>query len=830
MQSKKVILFSFILSLIVWALFTWPQIQQLSQGIPCSFRNIETPPERAMMQGDHLQLLYHFWLLGDMIEGETPWFYNLYEFNTGDDTERFRPHSYFVPFSIIYKVGEWLGGSAFGWNISVFISIWLGYLFCVFWLRRYSDHPFIPLLAALPVLCLPYRWAIVLNGTPSGFAFMWLPLLPWSLDCAIRDKRILGGVWAGLILTLIRLGDAQLFAMAALFTPLYCLLTFFTQASCDYKRQTAWTKPAICLLPTLVISLLPVWYSFYLKQQLAGSTMKHGRPLSEVALFSPEAFGFFRPLTEALHNQLFVGLAIPAILLGGALLGIRTKSRHYMYLSVLLLLLIGIGNLALGTNGLFGGKAFELIREVIPPFAMIRQPTKVLPLFLILLSLALTFSVNNLTDSFRRSPKNQLYLICIFSGWILLTCSMQIKATICLLDQTQGAYEAVADHAIENNRENRAIAIPIWPGESAWGSIYEYYSTLHRTKLVNGYSPVVKETYRSETFPTYAPLNQGMAIDETLDTLLANGIHYVLLHENAFPEKVSPFPVGHTLSELLEHPRIRHLAQDGPVWAFEILASTNQIAVTENSFDSTMPARRYEWEHVPSNWIQMKTNDASNTQFIRGTSESERLTTKPTSTPWLDDLSYNVRLSGKGAGHFIISVASNETANVSFDIDKSDREWEWISIPVPPFEGYQKIALAATVTTGHIDLDTANLSLNNPTLSWPAAQFFHAGYSSSNGAVHFDPDREPADTILYGFSHPLPPGKWNLTIEAEHTAQPSGIFSINNQAGLQAEVSIAGDTSIIFTNTVTLPIRMHFKYNRSTPATLRHIDLIHLEL
>ena len=76
MRSIQAFAISLLVSLVVHVVMTWPLVGHLTEGIPSSAHDIEKGP-RAMMHGDHLQLLYFFWLGGDMLLGETPPFLDI---------------------------------------------------------------------------------------------------------------------------------------------------------------------------------------------------------------------------------------------------------------------------------------------------------------------------------------------------------------------------------------------------------------------------------------------------------------------------------------------------------------------------------------------------------------------------------------------------------------------------------------------------------------------------------------------------------------------------------------------------------------------------------
>ena len=124
---------------------SWPTVRHLSDGIPSTSTNIDKYSSRQIIQGDHLQLLYFYWLFSDMVNGKTPWFHNLYEFNTGDDAARYNVGNYNIPFSLIYVFWNFFGTTAFAWNMLSITTIWLTYLLTWMLTRRYvPDKPAAP--------------------------------------------------------------------------------------------------------------------------------------------------------------------------------------------------------------------------------------------------------------------------------------------------------------------------------------------------------------------------------------------------------------------------------------------------------------------------------------------------------------------------------------------------------------------------------------------------------------------------------------------------------------------------------------------------------------
>ena len=202
MFSKyKTHLFLFAAGMLLWACMTRPLICHFGSAIPYNERHPpETPAVSEIVPGDHIQLLYHFWLCRDMLFGKTPAFSNVYEFNTGDDGARRHFDPYYIPFSVVYALVSSMFGHAAGWNAAGLFAFLLG-LFGLFALaRRHVKSDAFAGMVAVVAAAFPYRWITVLGGSPTGFASCLVPWLLFGLDEAVRDKRPSGGFIAGLLL------------------------------------------------------------------------------------------------------------------------------------------------------------------------------------------------------------------------------------------------------------------------------------------------------------------------------------------------------------------------------------------------------------------------------------------------------------------------------------------------------------------------------------------------------------------------------------------------------------------------------------------------------
>ncbi len=103
MKTRWMIPLTFLLTVLVWMALSWPLPAHMTTAITVSSHGGQDQPIRYMIPSDSLQLLYYFQLVREWITGVTPFFFNLYEFNTGDDAERYFSGGYYVPFSLVYS-------------------------------------------------------------------------------------------------------------------------------------------------------------------------------------------------------------------------------------------------------------------------------------------------------------------------------------------------------------------------------------------------------------------------------------------------------------------------------------------------------------------------------------------------------------------------------------------------------------------------------------------------------------------------------------------------------------------------------------------------------
>jgi len=849
----------------VWLVFSWPLPQHISDGIPMSSTNIEKDSMRYMIPGDHLQLHYFYWLFNDMLHGNTPLYHNLYEFNLGDDAARYRIGNYNVPFSFIYAFWALFGNSSFAWNMMGITLIWLtGWLTWIL-ARRFTNDDRIAALAALVSITLPYRWMNLFGGSPMGMAMTWVPLLYLGVDMAIRDRSLKGGLIAGLTLIGIFYTDTHIFFFAGLFMPLWGIVALLRSDLSSLKQRKTWLKISLAMLPILIAAMLMLARGMAVKQSHIGtSTVSDGRSTSVVAIFTATPAGLIQWQACGKQAHIYLGWTIPILITIGLIAATiffaittfknrksnlssdnsekQTKTASTIKLTVLILFALhatAIIILAVGSYGPFEGRLFALFRDHIPGYSMMRQPGKIFSLLPTILALTLT-ALFTITKTYRRFSQRILTaIIAVAAAAIFIEYACQVRITICLLDREQPAYAAIRADADKTDGEARAMIIPFWPGDSAWASIYQYYVSLYHIKMINGYSPIVPKSYVEEIYELLGRSNIGVLPDFLLDNLLQRNIRYILLHENAFPEQVSPFPVGFTLKRLLNHPRLTLLKHAEHIWSFRIEKEPTEKAETLTEWKTFFPTMEWEFENGGTAGSPERLHE---TTASGGTSlmleNPGQCVTSRIFRAWIAPQS-RLSIRARGNGTLQTQLTATNTAAETTAIKSTD--WKWYDVSMKALPERTLCQPVISLTNGKVELDVMQYLAGewhtmNPgeELTLPAALFFHAGHITDNySSVKIRRNCEPDDYIFYGPNLPLPTGRYQIQMDYTSDAEPGTKLGTVSALARQIESSpadvIAGSPAILeFEQTLNLPLRFNFKFTRNADLTIHKITIKHL--
>ena len=813
--------------LLLWAVAAWPLPRYFSAAIPHTNLNTEPQVVRPIASGDHLQLLYHFWLGLDAFTGHTPLGHNVYEFNLGDDAARRQPDLYYLPFSLVYMATAPGAGHAAGWNAAGLASVLLGVLALALLARRFTDSRLAVLCAALVAAAFPYRWIGLFTGSPTGFAAAFPPLLFYGLDRAVRDRSPAGGALAGLALFCAYATDMHTFYFLGLATPVFAALAFLRAAPAPRAWPGEIRRLILPLLPFALLALAAFGVSQWMSRHLADSVMAGGRTLAEVCQYSPPAVGLVSSENLGMANHAYFGAPLFALLGVGLVLwtatlfrrgaGTRPRAGEIVAVAALALGVAGAILLALGAHAPWSGLPIRAARRLVPQYTMIRQTVKIYCLLPALLAplLALLFGGVRRAAWPRALRRAAAVLLAGMAAWTVAAALAQTTPGFCRLPRTNAAYAAVAtDDKANADRPAHALALPLWPGSSHWTSLYEYAVMLSRVRLVNGYAPAVPAGYFEQVFKKYESLNQGWATDEQLDGLLALGVRHLLLHANVFPEQVSPFAPAATLRALTGHPRLALLADDGQTFAFRILPKHPVEHVPHANWDGGLYAAARQWQWEPPLEIPAL--------------QSQRLWLRAPVFP-APQLRYLLRLGAGSTQPLLLPPGSEQIAQLTQPIPGLP---DWLQAELPDPIGGTVSAVAGPVVLERALLAAGELPAPGPdgVLRVPPALLFHVGHAEpGNGAVRFAPETVPAGRALYGPNLPFPPGVYDVVLayESEGPAAP-GIFRVLAGDQVLAETELAPDQSECRFPALAIgaePLRFEFHFAGRATVVLRDVRL-----
>ncbi len=848
-SNTRRIALSFLITLAIWIIFTWPLPRYVMEGIPASHGRVEAQDARHMIPGDHLQLLYYFWIFGDMVRGETPWFYNLYEFNAGDDEARYEPSAYYFPFSLFYSAAEPVGGRALAFNIAGFIGLWISYLFTWLLVRRYVNNEWIAGSMALLGIILPYRWFAFLGGSPTGYGMAWVPVLLWGLDHAVRNNRVWGGMAAGIAVVLSYSSDVHVFFFNVLIIPAWCVIAFTARNTFDWRSSASYRAIIIPLIPVAILSAAVILHGKTGFVDLADTHMAEGRDIVEVKAFSPQPLGIFSWEELPVSSQAYLGYVITALLFAGAVATAMRLIKHrrlialrsFITLAILLGTLMLITVLSLGPHGPFGGLFFDLARTLISPYTMIRQTGKIFSLMPCLLAVAGAISLSALIPG-KVSPRTTVLIAVIPALLMTAEYGCRTSPTISLLKTEQPAYETIALDAEKTGIDPHVLVVALWPGDTHYASIYQHFVSLHRIRMINGYTPAIRTQYLRDVFIPFKSINHGWMSDEQADNLLERGIRYVVVHEDIFPEKVSPFPIAQTLKRFHDHPRMKFLRQSGTVWSFKILEDPQTRPEWMPEWDLFFPARHYEFEHLILGEVRIENDeDASNGRYVNLTAAGEHVKLPETATPPAPDLHWKVRLRGSGTIDAEVLVNGEPIGNEIIDIQETS--WSWINIDIP-LADHGEVSLTCTLKEGELDFDMALLGSGQwpelrpgESISIPAPLFCHAGHITENrDSVLFRPLHDRSGFVFYGPKLPFEQGRYKLELDI-NTNAPQGYelgvvhVGIENYPVQDKVVPvIAGQPALLeWTQHVNLPFNVVLVYHSTADMEVRSMTFTRIE-
>lgn len=349
-------------------------------------------------------------------------------------------------------------------------------------------------------------------------------------------------------------------------------LAFLTRAI--QKRRFApgrlhvpWRRVAK-LWPAAVGLAIAVVYPLYLKVAVfARSDVAGGRSLFEVSLFSVP---FHKLFVRSPEGGAYVGWAFAGLLLAGAVAFYTSKKREpspeeRQRLGISLLV-TGLG-LILACGVLLRNviPLYNVLLRVVPFLGYIRATGKYLVLTATAGAVAVALLLTFFEGRIRRRVSSR-WLCPAVAFVFIVDWGLVSKVGVSVLPEQSPLYDVVSNEA----KGTRLLELPIWPGDSAFSSPYQYGTMLTGIPTINGYSPTIPAGYRENVADPLYSLNFGILRQKEFDLLKSLNVRLVNFHQELFPRKVSSLPATHSLKSLLLNPNLELLRQEGGAYLFKL--------------------------------------------------------------------------------------------------------------------------------------------------------------------------------------------------------------------------------------------------------------------
>jgi hypothetical protein len=445
--------------------------------------------------GDHLQSLYHYWLVGHQLEhGRAPW----------RDPYTFRPEAKPQPnyagwpFGFLFWPLAAVFGLVGGWNVLQIVVYVLAGAFACAWLRELGLPRGPSLAGGLAFAIAPYRVQQSV-GHLLGPISILLPLSLWAFERARR-----GSAW-WLVLSAAALASIPLSGQVHL--ALGAIPFVLAYALCR-------TRDRRLLAGALGGAVAAVAAGLLVRETLIkGSTESGGRKLAEITRYSANAGDFVsRHLDHGRSEQfVFVGWATPLLALAGLILLLR--ARRYALASVLALGVLIPLVLALGTNT----PVYSALWHALPPFRFPRVPERLLPIACLCLAALLAFA----------TARTRLAAVVI----VLVLVDLHVHV---YRESAAGSPEQVAYRGA-----GRVLELPVFDPSVHYGSVYLWYDTASQRERPGGYATTAPKAAK-RTADRLQRLNCGDWSNRTAQELDRLGVRAIALHLGLYDRSDAP--------------------------------------------------------------------------------------------------------------------------------------------------------------------------------------------------------------------------------------------------------------------------------------------------
>jgi hypothetical protein len=479
---------------------TWPAVEHAR----ADFLSGGAPAHGEASAGDHLQTLYHWWLVGHQLEqGHVPWL----------DPYSFRPEADAQPNYPGWPLGFlfWPLGAAFGlvvgWNLMQLLGYVLAGLAACAWLRELGLARAPALAGGLAFSIAPYRVEQSVGHLLGPISVM-LPLSLWAFERARRRRDGRWLVLSGAALASIPLSGQVHLALGAIpFFVLYAFLRIRGTPGAErlrHWRHRAYTGVLLCASAAIGAGIL------VRQTVIVGSTESGGRSLDEVRIYSAHWGDFLaRHVDHARSEQfVFLGWATPLLALAG--LAVLVLARRFGAAVALGLGAVVPILLAVGTHL----PIYAALWHALPPFRFPRVPERLMPIAALCIAGLAAIAV-------ARTRNTVVAVLAI----ALLFVDLHARV--------YGSSEPGHPSRVAFTAPGRLLELPVFDPGIHYGSVYLWYDTVAQRQRPEGYSTTAPKAAKSLA-RRLERLNCGDWSENTARLLGRLGVTSIAVHHGLF--------------------------------------------------------------------------------------------------------------------------------------------------------------------------------------------------------------------------------------------------------------------------------------------------------
>ncbi|MBF0170400.1 MAG: hypothetical protein HQK87_04820, partial [Nitrospinae bacterium] len=208
---------------------------------------------------------------------------------------------------------------------------------------------------------------------------------------------------------------------------------------------------------------------------------------------------------------------------------------------------------------------YTFFYEHVPAFKFSRVPHKIMVVAVTALAALTGYFAAWLRE--RMSVGMARTMLALFVAALVFDTHPRQAAGICRTDPNNPVYVTVSMEAFPGEK---VVEIPLWPGDSAWTSLYQYYALQSRVPMLNGYLPTVDPNYIEKVFGVLFSVNAGEVTQAQRTFLREQKVGHLIFHEEAYPPEVMAFPAPLARRRLLQSPALTYRGRADRIFLFTV--------------------------------------------------------------------------------------------------------------------------------------------------------------------------------------------------------------------------------------------------------------------